>query len=314
MISRSTLIGALVVVELGIAGMAVRAVAGDSAAPTGPPAPAQPGHHHNHFGASVTVPPKLDRSFALGATPHVVLDVHDVDVVVDAGSQPVVRAVESTSVSGYVHGSVPALAAETGPGEVRIASSNEGGVHVVFGELSRKLRVTVPAGAQVEIISAGRIDASGLRAKLVAHSPDGSLHVRNHRGDVDLSTDSGRIELVDVQGADIAANTHDGRLYFTRVGAERMNGHTNSGRIYAVDLRVKDGALSTNSGRIAASFTGTSDAKITAKTGDGKIVVEGLPSAEADGDARSVQLGAGSGHFEISTDDGGVTISRGANV
>jgi hypothetical protein len=311
MISRSTLIGALVVVELGIVGMAVRAIAGDSA-PTGPPAPGQP--HHHHFGGGVTPPARLDRTFTLGATPHVVVDVHDVDVVVDAGSQPVVRAVESTSMAGYVSGTIPVLSAETGPAEVRIASASDGGVHVVFGELSRKLRVTVPVGAQVEIVSAGRIDATGLRAKLIAHSPDGSVHVRNHRGDLDLSTDSGRIELVDVQGADIAANTHDGRLYFTRVGAERMNGHTNSGRIYAVDLRVKDGALSTNSGRVAASFTGTSDAKITAKTGDGKIVVEGLPSAEADGDARSVQLGAGSGHFEISTDDGGVTISRGANV
>src|ERR1700736_984461 len=65
MISRSTLIGALVVVELGIVGMAVRAIAGDSA-PTGPPAPGQP---HHHFGGGVTAPARLDRTFTLGATP-----------------------------------------------------------------------------------------------------------------------------------------------------------------------------------------------------------------------------------------------------
>jgi hypothetical protein len=309
MISRSTLIGALVVVELGIVGMAAKAIAGDA---VGPPSA---GGRHFSFCPSIAAHAQLDKTLAVGNTPHVVIDVHNVDVVIEAGPRPVVHAVESTSVSGWVTGTVAPITAETNPGGVRIASG-DGGADVVIGELARSLRIAVPEGARVDILSAGRIDVTGLRAKLVAHSPDGSIHVRDHRGDLDVSSDSGRIELIDVQGADIAANTHDGRLYFTRVGADKINGHTNSGRIYAVDLRVKDGALNTHSGRISASFTGNSDATVSVRTGDGAVSVAGLPSKPigTDNDKSTVQLGAGQGRFEVSTDEGAVNISQGANV
>ena len=315
MISRSTLIGALVVVELGIVGMAVRAIAGDSVR-TGPAsAPIAKGHHHFGFSPAVAMAGQLDKTLALGNAPHVVIDVQSIDVVIEGGPGPVVHAVESTSASGWVTGSPAPLAAETSPGGVRI-TAGEGGVNVIMGEYAHSLHVAVPEGARVEILSAGRIDVKGLRAKLTAHSPDGSIHVRDHRGDLDVSSDSGRIELIDVQGADIAVNTHEGRLYFTRVGADKMNGHTNFGRIYAVDLRVKDGALNTHSGRISASFTGNSDATVKVSTGDGNVSVAGLPSTPAgtDNDKSTVQLGAGQGRFEVSTDEGAVNISQGANV
>jgi hypothetical protein len=308
MISRSTLIGALVVVELGIVGMAARSIAGDHTS-IGP----SKGHRHFGFMPSVAMPEQLDKTLAAGFAPHVVIDVHDVAVAIDTGPQPVVHAAEESSIAGYVTGTVPAITASTSPDGVRLASSG-GGADVVLGEFSRKLRITVPANAQVEVLSAGRIDAAGLRAKLIAHTPDGSIHVRDHRGDVDVSSDSGRIELIDVQGDDIAANTHEGRLYFTRVGADRINGHSNYGRIYAVDLRVKDGALNTHSGRISASFTGSSDATVKVSTGDGNVTVAGLPSTQTSTDKRTVQLGAGHGQFEVSTDEGAVNISQGANV
>ncbi len=193
-------------------------------------------------------------------------------------------------------------------------TAGDGDVRFMMGCLKRSVRVTVPADARVEILTAGRIDAAGLRTKLVAHSPDGSVHVRDHRGDLDVSTSSGRIELVDVQGSDIAANTHEGRLYFTRVGAERIDAHSNYGRIYAVDLRVKNGALNTHSGRISASFTGDSDATVNVSAGDAKVTVSGLPATQTADDKSTVRLGAGNGHFEVSTDDGAVNISQGASV
>jgi len=308
MISRSTLIGALVVVELGIAGLATRAVAGShmgvDARFDGPPV---------GFAASASRGAHVDKTLLTGAAPHVVIDVHDVDVVIAAGSQPVVHAVESLHVSGWVSGGVPPIAVQPTADGVRVTSGGEG-VHVFVGDVTRSLHVTVPEGSRVEVLSAGRIDASGLRAKLIAHSPDGSIHVRDHRGDLDVSSASGRIELIDVQGADIAANTHDGRLYFTRVGADRIDGHTNYGRIYAVDVRAVDGALSTHSGRISASFTGNSDATVAVSTRDGDVTVSGLPSTQSGSQGRTVKLGTGRGHFEVSTDEGAVNISQGANV
>jgi hypothetical protein len=312
MISRSTLIGALVVAELGIVGLAAKAVAGDHMSL---------GHHSGGFGAhrgfdfarAADAPVRFDKTFATGAAPHVVVDVHDVDVVIEGAAQPAVRAVETLHVAGYVSGTIAPIAAQPSPDGVRITAGGEG-AHVMIGDLTRLLRVTVPQGAQVEILSAGRIETAGLRAKLIAHTPSGDIHVRDHRGDLDVSSSSGKIDLVDVQGTDIAANTHDGRLYLTRVGADRIDAHSNYGRIYAVDVRAVDGALSTHSGRISASFTANSDATVAASTRDGNVTVSGLPSTSSGSQARTVTLGTGRGHFEVSTDDGAVNISQGANV
>ena len=153
----------------------------------------------------------------------------------------------------------------------------------------------------------------GLRTKLIAHTPLGNLRVRDHRGDVDLSTGNGKIELVDVQGEDIAADTHEGRVYLTRVGADRIDAHSNYGRIYAVDVRAKNGALSTHSGRISATFTGNSDAKFVVNTRDGDVTVSGVPSSQAGSQGTTFQLGAGNGRFEVSTDNGPINVSQGAN-
>jgi hypothetical protein len=224
-----------------------------------------------------------------------------------------VHAVESLHIAGYSSGALPPIAAERTADGVRL-TANQDTVDIVFGDVTRSMHIAVPAGARVEIISCGHLEATGLRTKLSAHTPLGNLRVRDHRGDLDLSTADGKIELVDVQAADIAADTHDGRLYLTRVAADRINAHSNYGRIYAVDVRAKDGALSTHFGRISATFTGDSDATFAVSTRDGKVKVTGVPSTQAGSSAQTFQLGSGQGRFEVSTDDGDVNISQGASV
>ena len=316
MISRSTLVGALVVVELAIVGMAAKAIAGDAGAPS-----IQPfgfGHHHiglfGRDGAPVTKP--LDKTFRSGVAPHVVIDVHDVDVYVSTSPETGVHVVETVQTSGYVSGTFAALTAEPIADGLRIGSSGGSSVHVMIGSVDRALRLIVPAAAQVEIVSGGRVEVSGLRAKFIAHVEDGAIHVTNQRGDVDVSTGDGRIYLTDVQSADIAATTHSGRLYFTRVGAERLDAHTNCGRIYATDIRAVDGALTTKDGRVSVSLAGNSDATVTAKIqdSDDKITVSGLSATDEGTNTRTVRLGSGRGHFEIGSDNGSVNITQGANL
>jgi hypothetical protein len=309
MISRSTLIGALVVVELGIAGLATEAIAGGSIS-----RPPQFGFGGGAFGAGSGAPDRLHRSFVAGLAPHVVIDVHDVDVVLQADSGSAVRVDETLQRSGFVSGDVPPLTAQQSLDVVRVSSSGDNGVHVVIGRFQHELRITVPSTARVEFASAGRIDVSGLRTKLLAHIPDGAIQVRDHRGDVDVSTGSGRITMVDVQGSDIAANTRDGRIYLTRVGADRINGSTSSGRIVGVDVRAVDGTLTTRDGRVVLSFTGNSDAIVSAHTGAGHVRVSGFTITESDDQRSVLRLGSGRGHFEVSTADGPITITPGASV
>ncbi len=312
MISRSTLVGALVIVELAIAGLATEAVAGGSISrPPGLLARPQLGFGGDSFGGGSSAPDRLHRSFVAGPAPHIVIDVHDVDVVLVAGTGPAVRVDETLQRCWlFPGGDIAALTAQQSLDGVRVSSPGESDVHVQRHEV----RITVPAMARVEFASAGAVDVSGLRSKLVAHVPSGAIHVRDHRGDVDVSTGEGRITMVDVQGTDIAANTRDGRIYLTRVGADRINAISTSGRIVGVDVRAVDGTLTTRDGRVVLSFTGNSDAVVSAHTADGEVSVSGFPITERDDQRSVVRLGSGRGHFEVSTSDGPITITPGASV
>ena len=318
MISRSTLVGALVVVELAIVGMAAKAVAGDAGTSSTGPFCFTGGRHYGFFGADTTKGTKaLDRTFPSGASPHIVVDVHDVDVYVKSSPATGVHVVETVTTSGYVRGSFAPITAEPIADGLRIGSSGGGNVRVMIGSVNRVLTVTVPASAQVEIVSGGRIETTGLRAKLIAHVEEGAIHVSDQRGDVDVSTGDGRIYLTDVQSEDIAAATRSGRLYFTRVGAERLDAHTNFGRIYATDIRAVDGALTTKEGRVSVSLAGNSDATVTASVQDsgGRVSVSGLAATDEGPTKRVVRVGSGRGKFEITSgDEGPVNITQGANV
>jgi hypothetical protein len=305
MISRSTLIAALVVVELAIVGVAGSALTGGRVGIPALPGPAA-------FAAQPAVSP-VDRTFLTGLTPRVAIDVRDVHVTVETAPGPSVRVRETLAVHGFVTGHTVPLTAEQTPDGVRVQEIGEEGGHVMLGSFERTLTVTVPPGALVDLTTAGDIDVSGLRAKLVAHTSDGAIHLRDHQGDVDVTTDSGRIEMVDVHGTAIDAVDHDGRIYLTRVGADRLQAHSDSGRIVGEGVRAVDGSLTTLDGRILVSFTATSDATATVHTDDGDVNVAGFTTIDDSHDSRVVRLGEGRGHFEVTTADGPITITQGAN-
>jgi hypothetical protein len=300
MISRSTLLGALVVAELAIVGVAFQSVAGSAAAA---------GSGSFSIGPGQTA---LDRSFVTGPAPHVVVDVSDVPVVLVADAAPTVHVVETVRKMGFASAPEPATARQT-PDGVHISAVGNSGVFV-FGGYDRRVRLTVPANALVEVTSGGGIDASGLRQKLVGHLAEGRITIRDHRGDIDVSTGDGAIRLVDVQGSEIAASTRDGRVYLTRVAADRINAHSASGRIVGADLRATDGALTTHDGRIELTLSGNSDAMVSAHTADGRVSVHGFDVMQSVGDSAQFRVGSGRGKFELSTDDGPITITQGASV
>jgi hypothetical protein len=307
MISRTTVVGALVVAELAIVGMAAQAIAGD-----GPRMSPWPGALALNRPAAGNV---VEKDFVTGPSPHVVVDVSDVHVVVQTGSSANVHVVGQAYRHGWVSGDVTNVAAVQTPDGVRITARADGDHTVLgFGWYDRTVKITVPPAARVEVASAERIDASGLRAKFVAHIVEGPIYVSDHRGDVDVSCSTGRIVLTDVQGSDIAVNTRDGRLLFTRVGADRIDAATNSGRIAAVDLRAVDGALLTHDGHVTVSFTGDTDATVSVHADDGKIHAAGLSATAVSAGESTLTLGSGRGRFEVSSGDGSITLTQGASV
>lgn len=319
MISRSTLVGGLIVVELAIFGAAASALTGIGmrGPNVGLPAPMVAFGPHMANGAAraaVTSTP-IDRTFLTGPSPRVMVDVPGVRVSVETGTAPTVHVIETLSMHGWMSGKPASLAVDQTADGVRVhATSPAGGVHVMVGEITHELRVIVPPAALVDLTTGSDVDVTGLRAKLVAHTTSGHVHVRDHHADLDVTTDSGRIELVDVQGTAIDAVSHDGRIYLTRVGADRLAAHSDSGRIVGAGVRAVDGSLTTLDGRILVSFTESSDAVTTVHTDDGDISVSGFPVTDRNDKRQTVRLGAGRGHFELSTGNGPITITQGANV
>ena len=315
MISRSTLVAALVVTELVIVAAAGQAVSGGGPAYASGSMPGT----HTHFGFvfhnsrhAPAVTSTLDKTFTAGLTPHVVVDVGDVPVTIDTGNSPAVHVVGTIRKSGFRNAEDGAItAAQTADG-VRVTADDASDVH---GTFERTLRLTVPPGALVEIASGGSLHASGLRAKLIAHVGDGEIRVSNQRGDVDVKTGSGDVELVDVQADAVTAHTDDGGVKLTSVGADSVHAHTGSGDIAASDLRAVNGSLTTADGAVGVMFAGSSDANVNLHTDDGSITGAG-PAAETmdSAQSRSVRLGSARGSFTVSTGSGSITVSQGTTV
>ena len=310
MISRSTLIGALVVVELAIVGAAASALTGGSVFPV------MPGLAHLHAkNAGAVGANALDRTFTTGFAPAVKVDVGGVKVIVETANAPTVRVIERFTSHGWLSGNAAPVVAEQTPEGIRVSTHGDDGVHLMFGEFAHDVRLIVPPNARVEVRSSDAIDASGLRTKFVGRTSEGRVQVRDHRGDLDVSSDDGRIYLTDVEGNTIAANTHSGRLYFDRVAAGKLDARTEFGKVFASEVRVGDGALSTHDGDVFVGFASDSDATAVAHPSeDNTVSVRDFPSSADGTNGRTVRLGGGRGRFAVSTDDGSIAISQGAHV
>ncbi|HZO95478.1 MAG TPA: DUF4097 family beta strand repeat-containing protein [Candidatus Baltobacteraceae bacterium] len=297
------------VAELAIVGMACKAVAGGGGSPgTTFGVRWLDAHRGDAHGAA------LDRTYDAGPSPHVYVDVRDADVTVDGGSGSAVSAVETVHVVGLVTG-MTALHAERTADGVRITEPGASPTRFELGLLDRRLHLTVPSGARVEIANAADIAIAGLRTAVTARTRSGAIHVRDQRGDVDVETANGRIELTDVQGGRIEASSSNGRLVLARVAADRLDASAANGRVEAHDLRVVDGGVSASNGSVRLAFATDSDAIVTARTGHGHVHVSGLEADASDDPAsRVVHLGSGRGRFEVSAGNGSITLSQGAQV
>lgn len=313
MVSRTTLIGALVVAELAIVGIAIRAIAGDAG-------PSRAFAWNSTSGA--TSGPRLDASFSAGPTPHVVMDLDDVGVVVQGSSSDTVHAVETLRVFGWAHfAPAPIVAVRTADG-VRISVPNRHSLNIVMGGYEHTLTVTVPEHATLQIANAdGSIRASGLRSALKASTADGSIHLSDLRGDVDVATSDGSITASDMQGGTLTMQTSDGRIRLDRIVADRLHVASSDGSIEARAVRIGDGELRTAGGSVRIGFAPDSDATVNLRTTDGRIHLDAgatIISSSADDDrdsqTRVVRLGSGRGRFDISSGDGSISLTQGGKV
>ena len=272
MISRSTLIGALVVAELAILGIAARSLG--------------LGHGNVRWGpqpAAAAVAPPVHERYETGSAPAVHVDLGNASVEIVAADAPLVEVVE-TRDPGWSGDST--IVARRDGDTIRIGEQqqNSGWKRWNFNIHSsgRVVRVTLPRQARVDVSDGnGRVSATGLRTALRIETSNGRVTVADHQGDLSVESSNGRIDL-------------------NRVDAAHLHGETSNARITATDVVLRDGSLTSSNGSITVEAGNGSDATVQL---DGRNVPQ-------DEDGRVVRLGAGRGRFTLETSNGSIRLTQ----
>ena len=151
-------------------------------------------------------------------------------------------------------------------------------------------------------------------AALDVHSGDGDLSVRGLRGEINLSTQDGRIEADSLDGA-LRASSGDGNM---RVQGrfDSLNLKTGDGRIY---VQIGQGSqmasgwsVRSGDGDVELSLPEDFSADLDVHTGDGRITSE-LPltlSGSMDHSSLRGKLNGGGPTLSVHTGDGSVHLKR----
>jgi len=296
MISRGTLIAALLVIELAISREAVVAVNGGQPAPSS----AQRTDAGTASGRQL-VEGGPHQIFDAGTHPALTVDIGYADLTIATGKASQIEVSASpTTTHGFFRSTAPITARVDGE-TIRIATT--GGRRWSTGD-DRMVTVLVPPETQVTVVNAGDIRANGLRAESSFKS---------------IGLGSVTVEDYDAPGLVAASN---GRISLYRVVAGRLDATSRNGRVDGTALQVRDGSVE-SSGRVTLGFATGADTLVTAETNNGKIRFAGFTSpasvatghkSSEDGDddstSQTVRVGAGSGHLDVHSSDGNINLAQ----
>jgi DUF4097 and DUF4098 domain-containing protein YvlB len=169
----------------------------------------------------------------------------------------------------------------------------------IFGVSTRSVRIEVKVPKQ---------------ARLDIHSGDGDLSVRGLKGEINLSTQDGRIDADSLDGV-LRASSGDGNMHV-------------QGRFDSLNLKTGDGTISaqisqgsqmgpgwsvrSGDGNVELSLPDDFSADLDVHTGDGRITSE-LPialSGSPDQSSLRGKLNGGGPIFSVHTGDGSIRLKR----
>jgi hypothetical protein len=297
MISRSTLIAALVVVELAIIGEMFVAFRGDQ-----PPAWPMQGTEAEAASGPNLIEGGAHMIFDGGAHPALTVNIGYADLTVLTGSSSQIDVSVSKSTDfGPFRSKAPITARKEGDTTLVMTTPGEGWT---MGD-NRMVTVVVPPATHVTIVKAGDIDVTGLR---------GEASIK--------AVGMGSISVEDYDGPALRVEASNGRISLNRIIAARIDVVSSDGRIEGTALQVRDGSIESSDGRVTLGFAPGTDTLVTAEVSDGKIRLSGLESAspaethkssdddDDDSTTQSVRIGAGTGRLDVRSSDGNIELRQ----
>jgi hypothetical protein len=238
------------------------------------------------------------RIFDGGAHPALTVDIGYADLTIVArAAAPIDVSVSSSTAFGVFRVKSPIEARSDGE-TIHISTSGDPGWSI--GD-DRMVTVIVPPETKVTVVKAGDIKASGLRAE-ASFSTAGR----------------GSVTVDDYDAPSLHVESSDGRISLHQVVAAHLDAN-GDGRVEGTGLQVRDGSVESNS-RVSLGFASGADTLVTATTDDGRVRLAGFAAAteaasastsrDDDASSQSVRLGAGTGHLDVHSSDGNISLSQ----
>jgi len=264
---------------------------------------------------------RQERRFAIEGQPMLDLDTFDGAIEVQAWDKPeVLVRVESRASSRPLLDSIDIEMAQEGR-EVRVKASvprSEGWELRTGIARSAKLVATVPFDSQVRLRSGdGSVRVERVRGRIEARTDDGRIVMREVAGDIVADSGDGSVQMEDVDGR-CTVSTRDGSVLVTGRLRGALKATSGDG---SVTIKAAEGSevsddwqIETSDGGIVLALPDVIDARLDARTSDGRIALNGYPEMpiEREGSGRSLQtvFGAGTRQVRLRTGDGSITLKR----
>jgi hypothetical protein len=256
-----------------------------------------------------------------GGKPDVKLSTRDGAIEVRSWDRPeVLVVVEKHALSKQAAAAINVASSQDGNHiSVEVTMSRRDSLSGLFwgGFGSAKLIVSVPATSDVQAATGdGSIRLEGVRGTISLRSGDGSIQAREASGTLAARSGDGSIRLDGIKGA-VDVNTGDGSIavsgVFTGVRARSGDGSV-AVRAQAGSATEADWDISSGDGSVTLEVPESFGAELDARTGDGRVHLEGVTLSNVSGDVApdraNGRLGAGGHAMRVRTGDGSISIKR----
>lgn len=253
--------------------------------------------------------------------PEIKLSTRDGAIEVRSWDRPeVLVVVEKHALSKQAAAAIDVVSSQDGNHvSVDVTMSRRDSLSGLFwgGLGSAKLIVSLPATSDVQAATGdGSIDLQGVRGTISLRSGDGSIQAREASGTLAARSGDGSIRLDGITGA-VDVNTGDGSIavsgVFTGVRARSGDGsvavHAQAGSATEAEWDISSG-----DGSITLEVPESFGAELDARTGDGRVHLDGVTLSNVSGtiaqNRANGRLGTGGHAMRVRTGDGSISIKR----
>jgi len=237
------------------------------------------------------------KTFNISGQAELRVETSDAAIRVDTWDEKKIEARVTSNKWGFGQGGIEVHDHQTGD-SVELEVRFPHGIHIMsIGDRRTVIEIHMPREGKVRL-----------------HTGDGEIRVRDLKGEMDLESGDGRLEVEGVEGR-LRAHSGDGHVR-ARGRFDNLDVSTSDGRIEAEALQgssVGQGwRLKTGDGRVSLTVPDNFAADLALHTGDGHITLDVPITVDGKYESNRIhgKLNGGGGLLTIDTGDGSIRLGK----